>query len=221
MSRASPRFHRVNPSLPAVGTSQGVTLYRVVGSFENQLTISTFYYLAPLNNPTTAQLTTLLTSITSTMFLAYKNCVSSDWTCTKETLDVVHRNDIIGVQSLANANVPGTRPSGHEPTEVASIIIRYSAFKGQHGRGRVSLPAASTADVTSSRLSSSAIQTNLTTLAGAMLNTATDGTNTWTPCIAQRSNTSPKNIVAAAAMVRTVPNFLLGTVRRRRIGRGK
>lgn len=221
MSRASPRFHRVNPSLPTVGSTQGVVLYKVVGSIESQLTINTFYYLGPVNNPTLTQLTTLLTAISSLIFSNYKACLSADWSLTRETLDVVHRVDINGVISTANVPAAGGRPALHEPTEIAVIILRKSAFKGQHGRGRISLPGISTSDVGASTIIGTALPTALVGLRGQMVLTASDGVNTWTPCIAQRTNISPHFIVAAAPITTTSHNLLLGTVRRRKIGRGR
>jgi len=221
MSRASPRFHRINPSLPAVGSTQGVALYRIWGAIEAQLTINTFMYLAPVNNPTQAQLTTLLTSISSIVFSVYKACLSTDWTLTKETLDVVHRVDINGVVSTANVPSAGGRPAGHMPTEVAVVLNRRTAFKGQHGRGRVSLPAISTADVGASSILGAALPTALNNLRSSMLVGASDGANSWVPCIGQRTNVSPKFVVGAAILTAVTFDTLLGTIRRRKIGRGK
>jgi hypothetical protein len=221
MSRASPRFRRVNPSLPAVGSTQGVVVYKVVGSIESQLTINTFFYLGPVNNPTAAQLTALLTSISGVIFNNYKACLSADWSLTRETLDVVHRTDINGVQSVANVPSVGGRPALHEPTEIAAVILRKSAFKGQHGRGRLSLPAISTSDVGASSIIGTALPTALAGLRGQMLLSASDGVNSWVPCIAQRTNVSPHFIVAAAQITSTSQNLLLGTIRRRKIGRGR
>lgn len=221
MSRASPRFHRINPSLPPVGSNNGVALYRIVGTIENQMTISTFMYSAANNAPTQAQLTNLLTSISNILLSNYLALISLDWAVVQEKLDVVHRNDIIGTFQTTHAGNSGTRPTGHMPTEVSGIILRRSAFKGQHGRGRVSIPAPSVSDVTASRYTNATLLTNLGTFATSMGVGATDGTNSWTPCIGQRSSTSPKLVVAFAPVVLVTTTTLLGTVRRRKIGRGK
>jgi hypothetical protein len=221
MSRANPRFRRVSAPLPAVGSTNGIVLYRIWGSIEGQLTITTFYYVSAVPSPTNAQLLTLLANVSGGFFAGYAACISADWTCTKETMDVVHRNDIAGVTSIVHATFPGTRPAGHEPTEVATIVIRYSAVKGQHGRGRIGLPAPATADITASRITAAAMITNLNTLATNMLLGFSDGANTWFQTAIQRATASPKLVIGFSMLTKITPNTLLGTIRRRRIGRGK
>jgi hypothetical protein len=211
----------VSASLPAIGTTNGAVVYKVIGSIENQMTMNTFYYQAAVPAPTQAQLQTLLANISAGLFSFYQNCISSDWVTVRETIDVVHRNDISGQVRTNNAGQLGLRPSTHEPTEVATVVIRYSAIKGQHGRGRVSLPAPSAADVTGSRITGAGMLTALTNLQTNMVLSFSDGVNAWTPCIVQRSTTSPKLVIGSSQIVRTIANLLLGTVRRRKIGRGK
>jgi hypothetical protein len=221
MSRANPRFRRINPSLPAVGSTQGVVLYRVRGTIEGQMTLTGFHLLAANNNPTQGQLNSLLLDLSTNVFPAIKNCSSADWVTVTETLDVVHRTDIIGAKLASNAGVIGGRPAGHLPTEVAAILLKQTIFKGQHGRGRMSLPAIASADVTASTITAAAMSSALGVLGIALTTTRTDGTNVWTPCVAQRGNTSPRFVVAAANIVSTQKVLLLGTIRRRKIGRGK
>lgn len=221
MSRALPRFHRSNPPLPSVGTTNGVVLYRMIGSLEGQLTVTTFYFSSGVAAPTPAQLTTLLTNISTNLANQYATNISSDWTITRETLDVVHRADLAGVLSTARAGQAGGRAGGHLPTENAMVLVRYTAVKGQHGRGRIGLPPPAPADVTASRVSAAGLITTLNTLATQMLVTASDGANTWTPCSVQRATVPPKLVVGFSPLTRIVVNTLLGTVRRRKIGRGK
>lgn len=222
MSRAQPRFRRTNPPLPVVGNNNGVVLYRIFGQVEGQMTISTFMYSSSNNAPTQAQLTTLLSAIQTAIFPLYGSCISIDWGGNnKETLDVVHRNDISGLISTANGGAFGTRAAGHLPTEVSAQLIRYTAFKGQHGRGRVSIPAIATADVTASSISSGTLITALANLTTALLVARSDGTNNWTHCIGSRIPISPKLVTNFAPVVRYVNKTLLGTIRRRKIGRGK
>jgi hypothetical protein len=221
MSRANPRFRRSNPNLPLVGTTNGVVQYVVQGQVENQMTINTFMYSAPVPAPTPTQLQTLLTNLSGTVFVRYKGLVSADWTCVRELLKVVHRNDIATVISTGNNGVVGGRPAGHEPTEVAGVILRQTAIKGQHGRGRYSFPAVSTADVVNSTWTSVGLTAALALWYVAALGNQSDGTNTWTPCVGQRGVASPRLIVGFAPVVSFQGTNLLGTIRRRKIGRGK
>jgi hypothetical protein len=222
MSRAVPRFHRTNAPLPLVGNNNGVVLYRIFGQLEGQMTISTFMFSSANNAPTQGQLTALLTAISAGVFPVYRLCLSNDWGGNnKETLDVVHRNDISGILTTANSASAGGRAAGHLPTEMAAVMIRYTAVKGQHGRGRVSLPGIALGDVTASVISSGTLLTALTNLQTQLLGTYSDGTNTWVHCIGSRQPTSHGLVTAFAPVTRYVTKVLLGTVRRRKIGRGK
>jgi len=222
MSRASPRFRRVSPPLPLLGPTNGAVVYKIFGTIEGQMTMSSFFYAAAVNNPTTGQLTTLLANIHTSLWAAYRSCISVDWATVKERVDVVHRNDLAGVDSFTVAGSGGTRSAGHLPTEVAIQLIRYSAVKGQHGRGRVSIPGVPTADVTGSNISAGTLVTALNTLVTQILTTVTDGGgNTYTSSICQRATGSPKLVIGSAPIVRMTVPTLLGTIRRRKIGRGK
>lgn len=221
MSRASPRFKRVNPSLPAVGSTNGVIVYQIRGAIEGQLTISSFFYSAPVPAPTPGQLTSLRVAASTALRALYAACLSADWGLTIEVLNVVHRNDIFGNSSTANVPLAGGRTAGHLPTEVAMVLNKTTAVKGQHGRGRVGLPAVAIADVTASRITAGTLLTALGNLGTAMLGGISDGTNTWTPCLAQRGTSSPKLVIGFSALTSVATNTLLGTVRRRKIGRGK
>jgi hypothetical protein len=221
MSRANPRFRRVNPNLPLVGTTNGVVMYVIQGVIENQMTINTLMYSSAVPNPTNTQLATLLTNISANIISSFKALISADWNITQELLKVVHRNDIATVTLLTHANNIGTRPAGHEPTEVAGVTLKYSGVKGQHGRGRMSTPGVYTGDVTNSQWTGATITTNQGVFNAAALLTASDGSNTWTPCIGQRGSTPPRLIVGFTPIVKFSQPILLGTIRRRKIGRGK
>lgn len=221
MSRANPRFKRTNAPLPAIPGGSHVVLYRILGNLESQLTISTFYWMGANANPTSTQLTTLLTAISAGLFTKYAALCSADWTGRQERLDVVDVNSIAGVLSNANQGVAGTRTAGHEPTEVAQPVIRYTAVKGQHGRGRFSIPGISTADVTGSAIVAGTWNTALGLFNTAMMAAYSDGANSWIAVLASRSSTAPRLANGASALTSAVKSPLLGTIRRRKIGRGK
>lgn len=221
MSRAVPRFRRFNAPLPPIGSSNGVVQYAIVGSIEGQLTVSTFFYEAPVNAPTQTQLQTLLGNLSTAFIAKWLPLMSADWTLTLQKLVVAHRNDLLGATTLVSAGSPGTGGSGHQPTEVAAIVNRTTAVKGQHGRGRLALPGVPLLAVTNSRITQTAYINASATLTTQMTATVSDGANTWTPVIAQRSGTSPRLVIGASPVISASLNLLLGTVRRRKIGRGK
>lgn len=221
MSRANPRFKRNNPSLPAVGTTNGVVLLRLIGLLEGQVVMNTCMYSSPAPNPTQGQLATLLSAMVAAIVPPYTACLSADYTYDHATLSVVHRNDLATVVNVNSSGTAGGRGAGHLPTENAIVLLRNSAIKGQHGRGRISLPAINPADITLSKISAAALITALGNLETQLLATRSDGTNTWTPCIGQRSPTSPKLVIGFSPITTYQTTTLIGTVRRRKLGRGK
>lgn len=220
MSRANPRYKRINPSGTSVSGLTAVE-YLIYGLIEGQLTINVFYYVANSTVLTNTNLVAALTAMSTNTFAKYKACISVDWTCTKEVLNVVSINTQLGVVSTANAGAAGGRTTPHLPTENAIILIKRSTLKGQHGRGRISLPAVAAADVTGSTITVAAELTALGLLATAMASTLTDGVNQYTPAVAQRSTASPKLVTFYSAITSVTVNPVIGTIRRRRLGRGK
>jgi hypothetical protein len=220
VSRANPRFRRVNASLPQT-IGQAVVQYRLLGLQENQVTICTFNYQGPNPSPTATQLASLLTSISGNLLSPFLACVSSDWTVDFEELNVVTTNAINGVFSTTHSGTAGSRGTPALNTEMAIVINRECVVKGQHGRGRVSLPGVAAADVTRSRITAAALTTAVNALQAAMLLTASDGVNVYTPVMAQRATTTPRLVIGASPLTSVTHGSLLGTVRRRKIGRGK
>lgn len=221
MSRAVPRYHRTNPSLPAVANTECVVVVRVIGKIENQTTMNTFYYFAPVNPPSALQIGTVGTNWQVSFAALYTACISADWTWVQTRVDVVSRNDLSGVSIVNLAGTAGSRAAGHEPTQMGIVIRRGTTVKGQHGRGRFTLPAPASADITNSTVTSGALITALTNLENALINTVSDGVNNWTPCIAQRSPNSPKLVTGRAQINSYLANLVLGTIRRRKIGVGR
>lgn len=221
MSRANPRFHRTNASLPAIPLGSNVVCYKIIGAVENQLTVTTFYYMGGVGLPTALQLGTLMLNISAVLRVLYLNCIAADWTLTSERIDIVNVNTVQGQTSITNAGSVGTRVAPHLPTQMAAVILRQCNVKGQHGRGRISLPAISAGDCTESTITLAAEKTALTNLSNAFFTTATDGINVYIPVIAQRSPASPRLVTGASALTGARVNLLLGTIRRRKIGRGK
>lgn len=220
MSRANPRYRRNNPSLAAItGNTCGVV--KVQGLIEGQMTVNTFMYYTPGTGPTAAQAQAFLTSFVANMMPKIRACCSADWTVTQVTFEPADGMTWGQVVDTSLAGQPGTGPAGHEPTTVASVLSRITAYRGQHGRGRLLLPAVPTGWVTSSTITLAGGITALTALGTQMLLTISDGTNTWVPCIGQRAKLSPRFVTYIGGLTTFIVRTLLGTCRRRKIGRGK
>lgn len=220
MSRAVPRYRRISPNLITVPVGATVVEIKMQGSIEAQMTINTFYYIASVI-PTTLQLSTLLLNWQNTFIPLLRACMSSDWTLTKVRIDVVNSNSTAGQDNTTSAGLAGLRGAGHEPTQMGMVSRRVSGVKGQHGRGRFTLPAPATADITNSTITAAALITAFGTLHTALFGTVSDGVNNWTYVIAQRSPVAPRLVTATAPVAVMGLNLVLGTIRRRKIGRGR
>jgi len=203
-----------------VGTGT-VVEYVFTTEAEGQYCINGLTYYTATNTLLTSNLTAALTSIGNLVRPAILACMSLDGSLISEKLLVVSNNTTQGVTSVAAAGAAGSRPTLHEPLTVAAIINKHSTLKGQHGRGRMAVACISSSDCTNSYITVAAEKTALTSLCTAMYATGTDGTNTYYPCIATRATISPRLVTNYTLMTPPTPNFLLGTVRRRKIGRGK
>lgn len=221
MSRANPRFHRINPLPAPVNPTFGVVRYFIQGLHSGQMTINIFDYINSVPAPTQTELTTLLGNISAGVFPAYVAVLSNEWSCVREGLLVVHRNDIQGVFSATNVGILGGTVSAALDTEMAVVGIKYTLIKGQHGRGRISLPAVPSSAVTGSRVTSIPFGTDLIVLGTSMTLARSDGVSNWIPCVSVRSATPPHLAAFASGITRIAWTPLLGTIRRRKIGRGK
>lgn len=217
MSRANPRYRRVNQSLPAA--TGNVIRYKIICQIESQITISTFWFVdnnAP-GSMTSAEQLSIDTALSAVGNLLPKffACCSADLVGVATEIDSPNNPLLVTYQSPLVGG--GTGPAGHEPTYVSATMARVTDFKGQCGRGRLAIPAVPTAWVTASSL------TNLTpynALAAQMVQNVTAGAATLVPSLYSRGSRLFKT-VGAAPLNDVAIRPLLGTTRRRKVGRGK
>lgn len=221
MSRAVPRFRRVNAPLPPPGTKAVIEI-AVVGIIEGQRTVNTFYYAgAPAGSLTGTDLLNATTAWTAAFLADYRACMSSDWKTIGLTATCLTQPTLQTVSSASSGGLAGTGPAGHEPNQVAVVISRYTATKGQHGRGRVYLPAVPIAWVTDSSIAIAAGINAYDAFATDMGTGMTVTAIAYAASVVQRAGTTPRGIVGVGAITFTFPRLLTGTCRRRRVGRGK
>lgn len=220
MSRANPRYRRRNFNLAAL--TNDILRVKVVGMLENQVCVSSFFYKGPslVNNCTQANLTDLGAGFVAAgnMLTKYLAACSSDYTLSQVNIDCPTTPSLAPLITTQVGS--GGGPAGHLPTEMAVVLIKQTAVRGQCGRGRVSIPAVPTAWVTASKLTTVVAHNNLATQMEASI---TAGADTFFPCIysAKGSRVFPVPGYAAITLVQLAAGSLLGTVRRRKIGRGK
>lgn len=223
MSRANPRFKRTNPILPALTTPA----YRVTTLYlcDQQVCLFTMDGIMASNTQTANSESNLATSWDTTMRAALKGMLSSDCFLTGykvQCLTTPTRMPFnFAIPSISQAG--GVAPS-HIPLEMAVILSKGTAFKGQHGRGRAyfpGFPSSGLTPATDANRVNALGQTWLTAVGTALIaGTILDGANAFQPAVTQRTT---KGAPTTNGAVITVFAFklLLGTVRRRRIGRGK
>lgn len=214
MSRANPRFHRTNPALPAaVANTFEITIY---GSIEGQQTVNTFYYAdggVALASNSEALLIAAWKTANKALFLA---TVSQDWTMVSIKCQCLTSPTRIPVYSTENS--PATGPTGHEPTTVAVTIDRLSLIKGQAGRGRISMPGVPTAWVTASSVNGTG-QTFYTSFLPVLTTGFVSGAITYVALVVSRKNKSGP-LLGASPVSGAVLRVVLGSCRRRKLGRG-
>ena len=216
MSRATPRFRR--PSAPLPAAVPNLFQLSILGSIEGQLTVNTYYYAdggAALTQSTEAN----LWAGWATAFQAhYLGCISSDWQLRNykvQCLTSPARQPSISGIVAAN----GTGPAGHEPTTVCGVILRRSLVKGAAGRGRVSIPAVPITWVLLSQLNATggtAYQLHAIDIGTAF----TVGAITYVPQVVSRKNKLGP-VLGASPVIVTQVDSVLGSCRRRKLGRGK
>jgi hypothetical protein len=217
VSRLNPRYRRSNQALPALVPN--LYLLSLVGQIELQTTVCTFYYSdggAVLSATSESDVVGNFQVNVMTKVLA---CISQDWAVSYIACQCITTPTRIRYVTYTNAGAQGTRPAGHEPTTVAMLLSRYTAYKGQAGRGRLYLPGVCTSDVTNSNATGTLL-TNAGLLATELVTPRTAGGKTFNLFVYSKgTRTVPQK--GAAVCTLAVVRPLLATIRRRRIGRGK
>lgn len=226
MSRASPRFRRNNPQLP---TATGA-VYQLVtsGLIDGQRWVIDLGLMANSLTQTSISEQNIAASwLANAAYTDLKNIIASDVTI--DTIKVVcvsvtNRQPYVTTPGAAGG--AGTVVGGHYNSELAGIISKYTPTKGQHGRGRNYYPGVPISFVTTgagadcNHLNNTGA-TPYAALASALAAMSlADGANTAALAVYTRPG---KGLPVTQAQVcsRVVAQTLLGTVRRRRIGRGK
>lgn len=220
MSRAVPRFHRVSALAPPL-TGDAVRITTVTTS-QSQLCMNVFDYEASaLNAVNATNIVAVANAWTAANQAAYFACMTSDTTAVSISVQVPSS------VSVASANVPwvgvGTVAGNQYPLEMAAVLSKYSALKGQHGRGRTYMPALPVSFITPvidpNVLNATGIAAYNAFTAGLMGGLVVGGFNLSLAILTRPKK--PITIVSQGVLVsRWVTQRLLGTVRRRREGRG-
>jgi hypothetical protein len=222
MSRQTPRFRRANPPLPV--PLNNVYAVSLVGSIDQQETITTYYYQDQNARGTGQAPMALALRVAAIIAPAQAAVSASTWSANEVIVRMLTDATTPTTIFSLPAPIPGTVAGQADGTIAAATITRQTAFRGQTGRGHVNLPAVPATAVTADGTSlTAASMLSLGIYANTVFFTAlVGGGNTFNPVLASRgTRTQMPKVVGSAPLVTFNIRQLLGTVRRRKIGRGK
>lgn len=221
MSRANPRFRRSNPPLPGLSTN----LYQasVLFQLQNQQMISTYYY-SDGQAPGTGVSPTLLANGVNALLSQFQSIMATNCQVYGTTVRCLNNPTFVSITKFLSVSLSGTVAGNALGTVPGPVILRQTAWRGQAGRGRVSPPGmpASFITPTGEQLTQAAVTTYTTWGNNFLMASITSGGLTFVPYLYSRGlRTQTPKVPGAAQLLSFLVKPLVGTVRRRKIGRGK
>ncbi len=214
---------RNNPALPLVTSAIAQV---TIGTLTNgQVCLNTFHYLSSVfaTPPSLADLTALGNAWDSALDIKFKACLSPLTALYSQSVADIHYG-VTPTYSVPYApGTVGTAGATNLPLEMGVTLSRYTNTKGQHGRGRITMPAIpntfTTPATDSNQLNATGLAAYLA-LCNQLLVPLTAGAITWTHVVATRPAAPSTTTDYAAAVVRYDIRSVLGTARTRKEGRG-
>jgi hypothetical protein len=213
---------RVNtPAPPITGQVAAIVFQSATAS---QTCQCVFHYMAPAPVTFTAAKSLALAIAWNAAFGTLIQAVLTADTALGETLCEDVSVGIVPTQGSSTlVGLFGTVAGHAIPLEMGATLTRRANLKGQHGIGRVTMPAVplsfQTPATDINKINAAGLLA-YAALATALEGSISDGTSLYNPVIATRP-IKPANVVSRAALVILMtPQALLGTARRRKPGRG-
>jgi hypothetical protein len=221
MSRANPRFRRDQLPLPVPPVGAALLRFLVQGSIQGQTTLSSFCYRGQLAWLATFAEVDFSTAWETALKARYLDMLSDDFFITNYIVQWALPASRASVVLPPAGVVAGTVVSSSLDTMLASVFLRSTGLKTACGRGRVELPAIPISFITggSSFLNTAGrAQAALTqNILGASL--TVDG-NVWAPCLISHGTRLHPGVLGTSDIVDVGFNPKVGTIRRRKVGRG-
>lgn len=214
---------RVNA--PAAAVTGPVLRLTVMTTTAGQKCETIHDYEATLPAATTpAQMLAFIVAWQATNEANYLACLTPDTTLDGYSVAVIDTNTI---PTLFQGVTPGTVGSvaGHAlPLEMACVIHRVTGLKGQHGIGRWSMPAIpisfSTPATDPNKINAAGI-TAYGTLAASVTASVVAAGRTWEAVVTTRPIKPATLVIRAQPVTSYLVVPLMGTIRRRKEGRGQ
>lgn len=211
---------RLNPLPPAItgDVCRIVIQYLgLSGTYINTLD----YQASALNAVTSATLAALAAAFQTAVEPSLKACLSDQATIAAYFASCLSLST--PATDFLVSGVAGTVAQPCLPNEMGAVIQKRTLLKGQHGRGRITLPAVPTTFTTPAtnpdkiNVTGGAAYSSLVT---ALEGNLAAGGLTFTPCLSVRPAPPAILVTHAQQVTNFALNTILGTARRRKEGRG-
>lgn len=214
---------RLNPDAPTVVPPQ---LKLVIDTkTQGQISQTVLSYNGALipTYPTLTNLIDFITAWQAANETLYAACLSPDSTIERYSCAEVGQGTCPTAVVILAPAVAGTAGAHNLPLEMAAVQDLRSSLKGQHGRGRISMPAVPdtfTTPATSPNVLNATGHAAYSDLLASLLLGVTTSMGAWPWTIHTRPTPPATLVTRAVNVVSATTNDLLGTMRRRRPGRG-
>lgn len=207
------------PRPPVLAAGQWLVQVAAYAKLHLQTVINTYYYLVTQPTPTVAQLNEVSAGWISAVMPVYGLAVSSQVTHYQTIARFMGRPDVPSVTTPITTGGGGNISTPSLPSTDAAIITCFSTFGGKRGRARKYIFGIPQTAETNSALTAGelALLNNLATAIAGPVPTGDFGS---VPAWMFSRNKTGEAGVAGVAISSAAPVAVIGTQRRRRIGRG-
>ncbi len=215
-----PRF---NP--PADPTTKAIARVTIGTKTAGSICLTTFDYQwnTAATSPTLTDLNNLGNDWHTAFDTDFLACLSPQTSLYSTTVAELHYGTSPTYSVLDAPGTVGTAGATALNLELGVTMTRYGPLKGQHGRGRITMPAVPNTFVTPATDSNVINATGLTAynaLAAGLVSPLVRGGSTWTPFISTRP-VPPSTLVDFGVLISNYAvRTIMGTARTRKEGRG-
>jgi hypothetical protein len=198
----------------------------IISRDEGEFQYTTHDYMSfgsTLATPSPAEMLAFSTAFQAIMLTNYLACLTADSKLDEILITDLSVGTVPSLHDRTNTGTAGSVADHALPFEMAVVLSKRTALRGQHGFGRIAMPCIPSTFVDLATHSNELNATGLGTysnLADSMEQNITHGAITYEPVVTTRP-IAPATLVTHAAKVTSVLlRTPLGTCRRRKPGRG-
>ncbi len=205
---------------PAPPLTGWVGKFILTGDLFGQVTQNVFYYAGHLGTEPPTSVTAFKTWFDINVLPDWQSCVSIDFTF--KSWKLVHLSLPTAIPEYVNyaPGVTGGVATDADAPQVAVVLQRKTDLIGRHGRGRIAIAGIAEADTTAGKLSAGSLVLFNTLAVDLELQLAV-GADRYDSMVCFYKKLTPLTFdLRGRPVVSWVVDEILGTLRRRKIGRG-